>query len=80
MGVYRVLQDGLSVCQFMKPITKKKASVKIPERIQINGISCAVTEIAANAFKGNTSLKSVSIGKNVTIIGTDARTPVAVRS
>lgn len=70
-GVYRVLQDGLSV-QFMKPITKKKASVKIPERIQVNGISCAVTEIAANAFKGNTSLKSVSIGKNVTIIGTNA--------
>ena len=70
-GVYRVLQDGLSV-QFMKPITKKKASVKIPERIQVNGISCAVTEIAANAFKSNTSLKSVSIGKNVTIIGTNA--------
>ena len=70
-GVYRVLQDGLSV-QFMKPITKKKASVKIPERIQVNGISCAVTEIAANAFKGNTSLKSVSVGKNVTIIGTNA--------
>ena len=70
-GVYRVLQDGLSV-QFMKPITKKKATVKIPERIQVNGISCAVTEIAANAFKSNTSLKSVSIGKNVTIIGTNA--------
>ena len=66
-----MLQDGLSV-QFMKPITKKKASVKIPERIQVNGISCAVTEIAANAFKSNTSLKSVSIGKNVTIIGTNA--------
>ena len=70
-GVYRVLQDGLSV-QFVKPITKKKATVKIPERVQVNGISCAVTEIAANAFKGNTSLKSVSIGKNVTNIGANA--------
>ena len=69
--VYRVLQDGLSV-QFVKPITKKKATVKIPERVQVNGISCAVTEIAANAFKGNTSLKSVSIGKNVTNIGANA--------
>ena len=66
-GVYKVQGDGLSV-EFTKPVSKK-ASVKIPDTIQVNGIVCKVTGIAANAFKNNTSLKTVTIGKNVTVIG-----------
>lgn len=69
-GVYKVLQDGVSV-EFTKPVYKK-ASVRIPDTIKVNGITCKVTGISANAFKNNKSLKSVTIGRNVTVIGTNA--------
>ena len=69
-GVYKVLQDGVSV-EFTKPVYKK-ASVRIPDTIKVNGITCRVTGISANAFKNNMSLKSVTIGRNVTVIGTNA--------
>ena len=69
-GVYKVLQDGVSV-EFTKPVYKK-ASVRIPDTIKVNGVTCKVTGISANAFKNNKSLKSVTIGRNVTVIGTNA--------
>ena len=55
----------------MKPVYKK-ASVRIPDTIKVNGITCKVTGISANTFKNNKSLKSVTIGRNVTVIGTNA--------
>lgn len=69
-GVYKVLQDGVSV-EFTKPVYKK-VSVRIPDTIKVNGITCKVTGISANAFKNNKSLKSVTIGRNVTVIETNA--------
>ena len=57
--------------EFTKPVYKK-ASVRIPDTIKVNGITCKVTGISANAFKNNKSLKSVTIGRNVTVIGTNA--------
>ena len=62
--------DGVSV-EFTKPVYKK-ASVRIPDTVKVNGITCKVTAISANAFKNNKSLKSVTIGRNVTVIGTNA--------
>lgn len=69
-GVYKVLDDGLSV-EYTKTISKK-ASIKIPDTIIVNGITCKVTGISANAFKNNASLKSITIGNNVITIGTNA--------
>ena len=69
-GVYKVLDDGLSV-EYTKSISKK-ASIKIPDTITVNGITCKVTKISANAFKNNASLKSITIGNNVITIGTNA--------
>ena len=69
-GVYKVLKDGMSV-EFTKPVYRN-ASVRIPDTIKVNGITCKVTGISANAFKNNKSLKSISIGRNVTVIGTNA--------
>lgn len=69
-GVYKVLKDGRSV-EFTKPIAKR-ASVKIANTIKINGITCKVTGISASAFKNNTFLRTVIIGKNVTSIGSNA--------
>lgn len=69
-GIYQVVNDGLSV-EYTKPISKK-ASIKIPNTITVNGIICKVTGISANAFKNNASLKSITIGNNVTVIGSNA--------
>ena len=69
-GVYKVLKDGRSV-EFTKPIAKR-ASVKIPDTVKINGIICKVAGISTSAFKNNTSLRTVTIGKNVTSIGSNA--------
>ncbi|MDO4327454.1 MAG: leucine-rich repeat domain-containing protein [bacterium] len=69
-GVYKVLEDGLSV-EFTKPLSKR-TMVKVPDTIKVNGIICKVTGIAANAFKNNTSLENVMIGKHVTVVGANA--------
>lgn len=51
---------------------KKAKKVTIPAEVTINGVSCTVVEIAPNAFKGYTKMKSVTIGKNVRKIGKGA--------
>ena len=69
-GIYRVLTDGVSV-KFVKPITKK-ATAKIPDTVKVGGVICKVSEISVNAFKDDTTLKTVIIGKNVKVIGNTA--------
>lgn len=66
-GVYKVLSDGLSVA-FTKPLFKN-VSVRVPDTVKVNGITCKVTGISANAFKNNTYIRNITIGKNVTVIG-----------
>ena len=69
-GVYKVLKDGVTV-EFTKPVSRK-ISVKIPDTVKLSGITCKVRGISANAFKNDTTLRTVTIGKNVTIIGSNA--------
>lgn len=57
---------------YMKPNSKKVKTVTIPSTITVNGVSCKVTSITANAFKGQKKLKKVTIGTNVTTIGKKA--------
>lgn len=47
-------------------------SVTIPASIKINGKSYKVTAIAGSAFKGNTGITKVIIGKNIQTIGSKA--------
>ena len=47
-------------------------SVSIPSTVTYNGVTYKVTRIADNAFASNTSLKSVTIGSNVVVIGSKA--------
>ena len=57
--------------EYQKP-RKKKASVSIPATVSSGGKTYKVTSIAANAFKKDTKLKNLSIGKNVKTIGKNA--------
>ncbi len=51
---------------------RNKKKVTLPETVKVGGYTYQVTEIAARAFKGNTKLTSVVIGKNVRKIGKEA--------
>ena len=69
-GIYKVLKDGVTV-EFTKTVSRK-TSVKIPDTVKLSGIRCKVAGISANAFKNDTTLRTVTIGKNVTTIGSNA--------
>ena len=57
---------------FLKPYDSKASAVKIADTVKIAGVKFKVTEIAKNACKGNSSIKRVTIGKNVAKIGANA--------
>lgn len=69
-GVYYNVTSGDAVITGVK--NKKITSVVIPATITVNAKVYKVTTIQPNAFKGCTSLKKVTIGKNVTTIGKSA--------
>ena len=57
---------------YLNPANKAKTSITIPATIKVDGVKYQVTEIAANAFKGCSKLKKVTIGKNIVKIGKNA--------
>ncbi|MCR5586620.1 MAG: leucine-rich repeat domain-containing protein [Lachnospiraceae bacterium] len=61
---YRIKGNKVVVCG----ISKKMVSVRIPEKIKYNKKSYKVTEVSANAFKGNRFICNVRVGDNVTKI------------
>lgn len=63
--------DGYTVT-YVRPSAKNVKNVIIPSTVTVNGVSCKVISIAANAFKGQKKLKKVTIGDNVTSIGKKA--------
>lgn len=67
---YKVTKAG-STAAFHK-VSGSAATVKIPDKVKINGITYKVTSISAKAFEKNKKLTKVTIGKNVTDIGDNA--------
>jgi hypothetical protein len=57
---------------FTGRVSKTKTSVKVPDTVKIDGQIYKVTAISDKAFKNNSKLKSVTIGKNITKIGKEA--------
>lgn len=54
------------------PKSTKLASLTIPSTVKVNGVTLKVTSIADKAFKGMPQLTTVTVGKNVTRIGSYA--------
>lgn len=72
---YEVTAPGLSGSNGTVTYTGTSAggtSVKIPATVTVDGVKYKVTAVAESAFKGNTKLTTVTIGKNVTSIGSQA--------
>lgn len=69
---YTILPTKSRTAEYVKPAKKGCTSASIPNTVKISGKTYQVTGIGANAFKGCTKLKKVSIGKNVEKIGKKA--------
>lgn len=76
---YTILSTKSRTAEYVKPAKKSCTSASIPNTVKISGKTYQVTGIGANAFKGCTKLKKVSIGKNVEKIGKKQDTPVWLR-
>ena len=70
---YTVTQTGKKAeVEYSAPKENAKGTVKIPDKVTINGVSYKVTSVADNAFKNNDKIKKVVINKNITSIGKNA--------
>lgn len=69
---YKVLNAKKKTVMVQKGLKKSDRKVTIPATVKVDGVSCTVVQIGANAFKGYSKLTQVTIGKNVTSIGKNA--------
>lgn len=70
---YKILKCTPSAKQVsVTGAAKKFTSVKLPAAVKFNGMSFQVTEIGKKAFRKQTKLKSVTVGKYVKTIGANA--------
>ena len=67
--VYSVTKNGEAK---LVKVTTDEAEITIPATVTINDEKCKVVTIGKEAFKGNTSITKVVIGKYVETIGTKA--------
>lgn len=73
-AVYKVTGSASSgyTLTCVRASSKHDVVVKIPSKVTVNRVSYPVTSIAANAFKGQKTIRKVVIGANVTSIGKKA--------
>ncbi|MCR5791536.1 MAG: leucine-rich repeat domain-containing protein [Lachnospiraceae bacterium] len=69
---YKVTAVGKSNTVTCTKGRKNAKSISIPDTVKIKGVAFKVTEIAANACKGNKKATSITVGKNVITIGANA--------
>ena len=64
------IRDNVAVCVGVSDDTD--GNIIIPNTIEINGKQYKVSSIKDKAFAGNKKIKSVVIGKNITVVGSKA--------
>lgn len=73
-GSFKVTKASVKNPQvsYQAPKSKKVKIVKVPDTVQIDGVTYKVTSIAKNAFKNYKNLQIVTVGDRVTTIGDQA--------
>ena len=71
-GKYIITSEKNMTAQYTGVSKNSVTSVNIPSTVEINGQMYKVTSIKANALKGNTKIKKLTIGSNVKTIGKKA--------
>ena len=71
---YRVTssQSSSPTLEYVAPPKGAKGTIKILNQVKLDGVTYKITSIGSGAFKNNTKVKKVTIGKNVTRIGKQA--------
>jgi len=69
---YRVLIDNIAEVELVSLRDAKATSFTVPSTVSYRGYSYNVTRVKENAFKGNTTIKSVTMGKYIEEIGSKA--------
>ena len=69
---YKVTKAGKGGTLTYLGSKKKQKKIIIPDAISMDGVMYNVTAVNSKAFKGNTKLTSITIGKNVKKIGSKA--------
>lgn len=62
-AAYKVTEKG--TVEYGKSTDTSSTSITVPKEVVLGGVTYKVTTIAANAFKDNKKLKSVTVGNNV---------------
>lgn len=71
---YQVTKTGKSnAVRLVKASTaiKNKKTVKVPDKVKVNGVSCSVTGVGKNVFK-NAKVQRIILGKNITDVQNSA--------
>ena len=73
-GSYKVVSSNKKqpTISYVQSAKTKAASVTVPDKVTIGGVTYKVTAIAPKAFANNKKLKKVTISKNITSIGKNA--------
>lgn len=73
-AIYKVTRSDAKngTVTLVKPVKKVKGGFTVPAAVQSGSYTFKVTAISKNAFKNNTQLTKVTIGKNVQTIGSGA--------
>lgn len=73
-AVYRIKNPGRKngTVEYVKSTNKNTTKITIPATVTLENITYKVTDVAANAFKGNKKITKVTIGSSVTAIGKNA--------
>jgi hypothetical protein len=67
--LYSVKADGTLK---LESYVTSKTKIRVPEKVTFDGVTYEVNTIAKKAFAGDENLEKVTIGKNISIIGTGA--------
>lgn len=73
-AVYRIKNSGRKngTVEYVKNTNKNATKITIPATVTFENITYKVTDVAANAFKGNKKITKVTIGSSVTAINAKA--------
>lgn len=71
-ATYEVTDTVKKEVTYNAPINGKAKDITIPETVVINGETYKITHIDENAFKGNKTVTTVTIGSNIQSIGKNA--------
>lgn len=68
-GEYEVKKASEKEVEYNGNLPKKRSKLEVPDQIVYGGKTYKVTSIASGAFYKDSSLKEVTIGKNIKVIG-----------